>query len=169
MRAAIVIGHTNLSKGAFSDFFGVREYDFWKRFECELRSVGSVFYHNSLIKGYNSRQIEMASKNMDYDIVFEVHFNAANKQADGCEALYYKGNDKTKHISNFFCLEYSGLSNVKNRGVKPLSSSSQRGFGFVYHQKTNAIILEPFFGDNHKDCSKFEISNFITAIKKSIQ
>lgn len=168
MRVAFVIGHTKINKGAYSSYFELREYDFWKQFECELKEVGDVFYHNCLIYGYNSRQRAMGMKTKDYDIVFEVHFNSFNGTTQGCEALYYHTNEITKEISNKFCSEYSSLSDGNNRGSKSLSNNNQRGFGFVYYQKTNAVILEPFFGDNYTDCRKFEINNFINAIKKAI-
>lgn len=169
MKVAFVIGHHKFSKGAFSKWFQRKEYDFWKGFECELKEVGVVFYHNQFIYGYNSRQKAMANKTKIYDIVFEVHFNASNGIGNGCEALYYHTNEKTKEICDKFCFEFSRLSYGNNRGSKPLSNDKQRGFGFLYYQKTNAVILEPFFGDNYTDCSKFEINNFIDAIKKSIQ
>lgn len=168
MDVAIVVGHTRLSKGAYSRWFNKKEYDFWKGFECELRKVGDVFYHNHLIYGYNSRQKAMAKKTKDYDVVFEVHFNSFKGETQGCEALYYHTNEKTKEICDKFCFEYSRFSDGKNRGSKPLSNKNQRGFGFVYYQETNAVILEPFFGDNYTDCSKFEINKFIDAIKLSL-
>ncbi len=41
----------------------------------------------------------------DYDLVFELHFNAANTIANGCEAIYYYFNKKTKHLFVFSCLK----------------------------------------------------------------
>jgi len=169
MKVAFVIGHHKLSKGAFSKWFQRKEYDFWKGFECELKEVGDVFYHDQFIFGYNSRQRAMAKKTKDYDVVFEVHFNSFKGETQGCEALYYHTNEKTKDICDKFCFVYSSLSDGNSRGSKPLSNDKQRGFGFVYYQRTNAVILEPFFGDNYTDCSKFEINKFIDAVKISIK
>lgn len=168
MKIAFVIGHHKLSKGAFSKYLNKYEYDLYKGFECELSKYGDVFYHNSLIPSYTARQKAMSKRTKQYDLVFELHFNAANGLANGCEALYYFENKKTKHIARNFCKEYTRLTGTKNRGEKALYNKNQRGFGFVFHQKTDAIILEPFFGDNHSDCLKFYINYFIKAIKFSI-
>ncbi|MCM8906825.1 N-acetylmuramoyl-L-alanine amidase [Tenacibaculum finnmarkense] len=168
MKVAFVIGHTKLKKGAYSDFLKKSEYDFYKGFVCELEEIGDVFEHNYLNTGYNNRQRKTAIKTKDYDVVFELHFNKFNTKANGCEALYYLSNDKSRQIAKVFCDTYSKLTRSENRGVKSLYCKKQRGYGFVKHQKTNAIILEPFFGDNKEDCSKFEINNLIKAIKKSL-
>jgi len=167
-KIAFVIGHHRFSKGAYSEYYGLREYDFYKQFEDTLKMYGDVFYHNPL-KGYNSRQKAMAKRTKDYDIVFELHFNAANGNAEGCEALYWYNNLKTKAICEKFCEEYTKeFPRTPNRGAKALSSKSQRGYGFVYHQKAPAIILEPFFGDNEGDSIAFSIRKMIVAIIKSV-
>jgi len=168
MEVAFIIGHTKLSKGAYSDYFKSYEYDFYQKFKCELEEIGDVFTHNSINTGYNNRQKKTAEKTKDYDIVFEVHFNSLDKTADGCEAWHYYLNQESREICMKFCRTYSELTGVRNRGAKYLSKSSQRGYGFVKHQKPNAIILEPFFGDNQGDCKAFEIGKFIEAINKSI-
>ena len=110
----------------------------------------------------------MANKTRDYDLVFELHFNAANTKAKGCEALYYHRNETARKICFAFCDKYTELTGAKNRGTKALNDANDRGFGFVYYQKPTAIILEPFFGDNTEDCNLFNIDLFIDAIKYSI-
>lgn len=169
MRIAFVIGHHKRAKGAFSEYFKRREYDFYKGFECELAEIGDVYKHNSLIFTYWGRQKAMAKITKDYDIVFELHFNFSEHYAEGVEAWYYHTNNKTKEISERFCEKYSELSKTKNRGAKELYNKNQRGFGFVYSQKTNAIIVEPIFGNSEKDCKAFTINNFIESIKYSTQ
>lgn len=166
-KIAFVIGHHRFSKGAYSEYYGLREYDFYKQFEDTLKMYGDVFYHNPL-KGYNSRQKAMAKRTKDYDIVFELHFNAANGNAEGCEALYWYNNLKTKAICEKFCKEYTHYSKTHNRGAKALSSKSQRGYGFVFNQKAPAIILEPFFGDDNWDAASFSIHKMIVAINKAL-
>ncbi len=168
MEVALVIGHTRFRKGAYSKYLNLSEYTFWKQHEQSLKTIGDVFYHNPYTTSYTKRQKAMAQKTHRYDVVFELHFNSSNGKARGCEALYYFANDTTRVISELFCNEYAKLSKVRNRGAKELHKKSQRGFGFVYNQKPNAIILEPFFGDNLIDVTKFEITNFIESIKCSL-
>lgn len=168
MRIAFVIGHTKLSKGAYSSYFELMEYDFWKQFECDLKKVGDVFFHNYLIHGYTSKQKSIAKKTKDYDVVFELHFNSANTRANGCEALYFYTNNQTKRISQDFCDKYTSLTGARNRGAKELYNKEQRGFGFVKEQKASAIILEPFFGDNLLDSARFDIDKFLKAVKYAV-
>lgn len=168
MKIAYVIGHTKSKKGAYSKYFDVREFDFWKALEFELNLSGDVFYHNNLIPSYTLRQKYMAQKTKGYDIVFELHFNSSNGSASGCEAFYFYKNDYTKNVCEKFCNEYTRISGSINRGAKPFYSPKQRGYTFIKEQKTNAILLEPFFGDNEKDCKNFSYRAFVLALKKCI-
>lgn len=167
MKIAFIVGHTPYSKGAFSKTLDVYEWDFYNLYFNKFNEVGDVFIHDN-DKGYTSRQKEMANKTRDYDLVFELHFNAANTKAKGCEALYYHRNETARKICFAFCDKYTELTGAKNRGTKALNDANDRGFGFVYYQKPTAIILEPFFGDNTEDCNLFNIDLFIDAIKYSI-
>lgn len=169
MKIAFIVGHHRRGKGAYSPYFNKTEFDFYKDLELDLMDLGDVFYHNPLIFGYNRRQKEIANRTKDYDLVFELHFNAsADGDAEGCEAWYYHKNDYTKAISRRFCNSYSSFVKGTNRGAKEFYSRNQRGFGFAYYQKTNAILLEPFFGDNSRDCLRFDIKTFIKSIKYAI-
>ena len=168
MKVAIVIGHHKLSKGAFSKYFGLKEYDFYNKYLNELKKYGDVFFHNYLLRGYNARQRSMARKTLGYDLVFELHFNSLDGDTSGCEALYYYRNKDTLKLSKVFCETYTNLTGTRNRGAKPLVSDAQRGFGFVYNQKPPAILLEPFFGDNIEDCKAFDINIFLRALDATI-
>lgn len=167
MKVAFIIGHNPYSKGAFSNYFNDFEFDFWSSFSSNLESFGDVFIHDNKL-GYTSRQKEMAKKTRDYDLVFELHFNAANKLAHGCEALYYYANEKSRKLCESFCSDFTQRTGIKNRGAKRLVDKTERGFGFVYYQKPAAVILEPFFGDNEVDCSLFSIDDFVKSLKKVI-
>lgn len=168
MKIAFVIGHTKFRKGAYSDYLKSYEYDLYKKHEEKIKVYGDVFYHNPLILSYSKRQKDTAKKTKGYDLVVELHFNAANGSANGCEALYYYNNLETREISDLFCSEYTSLTETRNRGSKPLKDSTQRGFGFLSAQKPNAIILEPFFGDNWKDSLSFDINIMLIALNTAI-
>lgn len=167
MGIAFVIGHTPYSKGAFSKYFNSSEWDLYNSYFDKFSSIGNVFIHDNDY-GYTTRQKEMAKKTREFDIVFEIHFNAANGSAHGCEALYYNLNETAKKISEAFCEDYTRQTGAKNRGAKRLKNSNERGYGFVSYQKPTAIILEPFFGDNIEDCKRFDIDIFISSIKHAI-
>ena len=101
MGIAFVIGHTPYSKGAFSKYFNSSEWDFYNKYFTKINAVGNVFVHDNDL-GYTSRQKEMSKKTRDFDIVFELHFNASNGTAHGCEALHYHLNDTAKKLVKFF-------------------------------------------------------------------
>jgi len=167
MKIGFVIGHTPFNKGAYSKYLNSSEWDFYNSFFDKLNAVGNVFIHDNDY-GYTSRQKEMAKKTRDFDIVFELHFNASNGSAHGCEALHYHLNETAKKICVAFCEDYTCQTGAKNRGAKKLVNSGDRGYGFVYYQKPTAIILEPFFGDNIEDCKRFNIDIFISSIKHAL-
>ena len=167
-KIAIVVGHHKFSKGAKSSHL-LSEYDLMSEVAENLKDVADVFYHNPKIGGYNSRQKAMGKKTSKYKIVFELHYNAATPQANGCEALYYFSNNEGKAIAEEFCLLVNSKMGIKNRGAKALHSENQRGFGFVYNMKGTAIILEPFFGTSWKDVTLFDKKMYADLLRQFIK
>ena len=164
---AFVVGHTQgPDKGAFSPFLGKTEFDLWKSFaDGFLSDIGDVFTHDHTITSYGGRQEDTAAKTNNYQVVFELHFNSASLSANGCEALYYKGNEKGKKIAEKYCSLMAAKMNYKNRGAKPITQDD-RGGKFVTAQKPTALILEPFFGSNPDDCSKFKAIKYKEVIEE---
>lgn len=162
MKVAICIGHNSRNKGAFSLYLNQSEFDYNTRIAKLVKDempdcieVFNRFYENSY-----SREIENLAKRVnlnEFDLVVELHFNAAVPSARGCEALYYHNSILGKKYADSFCeaITYEYFS--ENRGSKPLSLETDRGFLFVQKMKAPAIILEPFFGSNS------EAKNFINA------
>ena len=167
-KIAIVIGHHKFSKGAKSNYL-LSEWDLMSEVAENLKDVADIFYHNPKIGGYNSRQKVMGKKTSEYNIVFELHYNAASPQANGCEALYYFSNNEGKAIAEEFCLLVNSKMGIKNRGAKALHSENQRGFGFVYNMKGTAIILEPFFGTSCKDVNLFDKTIYTNILRQFIK
>lgn len=162
-KIAFVIGHHELSKGAKSKFIA-QEWDLMSEVAKGLEY--DVFHHDSSIGGYTTRQKAMAKRTADYDIVFELHYNAAHPIANGCEAIHWFANDYGKMVSKKFCSMVSREFGITNRGAKPIHSRTQRGYGFLYHTKGTAIILEPFFGSNFEDCERFSVSKYKQILNK---
>jgi len=167
MKKAIIIGHNITNRGAFSATLNKYEWDFYMDMIQELNKLGEVFIHDEDIKSYTSRMKDTAKKinQKDFDIVVALHFNAFNGTASGCEALYYHTNKQGKAKSSIFCEKFCQATGIKNRGAKPLDSSRDRGFGEIAYTKATTLILEPFFGDNDKDCKKYSKTALLEAIK----
>ena len=165
-KVAFVIGHNKNDKGAYSKELGFSEWDYWNYFYINnLCHLGDLFNH-SLSSSYTSRQKSMSNLTKDYDLVFELHFNAGPLSANGVEALIYSGNNKMKIIAELYCKLMSDKLSLRNRGCKEKSSGN--GFGFLKLTKGDAILLEPFFGSNKSDCNKYSHKQHALVIEEVI-
>lgn len=169
MRIALVIGHHKKSKGAMSKL-GLREWDFYNEVVEHLGDV-NVFYHDENISGYTTRIKNTANKlnKIDFDLVIELHFNAAaSPQANGCETLYYFASKKGKEYALLFSQTVTNHTGIKTRngGLKALTNRKDRGFASVYYPKAPTILIEPFFGSNQGDCDKIKDAKNMAQIIK---
>ena len=160
MKVAIVIGHHKKSRGAYSKYFGLHEWDFYNEVNKCLFNA-KTFWHDSTISGYTSRIKDTANRiNKDnFDLVIEMHFNSSvHNTANGCETLYYYRSQKAKeHAQRFSDLvNYKTGIKVRNGGLKALTNRNDRGFASVFYTNAPTILIEPFFGNNESDCKKIE-------------
>lgn len=82
------------------------------------------------------------SKN--YDLVVQLHLNACNEKAKGCEVWYYSSSSSGMRYANNVC---NKLGTVwKNRGIKESKT-------LYWTKRTSApsILIESFFCDNASD------------------
>ena len=106
MKVALIIGHNQRSKGAYSQIVG-SEYDYWKRISEKIKGEIPEFvdiFERKPNKAYIPEMNEVLkelNKN-DYKFCMELHFNAASEQANGCECLVYCGNNKAKELATDF-------------------------------------------------------------------
>ena len=163
MKVAIVIGHTrNGDKGAYSETLEMSEYDYNLKVANKMKEVNPSTYdvYTHTIQGYYERQKSMADKlnSKNYDLVLELHFNAASPAANGTETLYYfnskKGKGYAETISNDIVDNFGTKIRGAN-GAKALVNKNDRGFYAVYLPKAPALIVEPFFGSNIEESKKF--------------
>jgi len=165
-KVAFVIGHNSRDRGAYSDCLGVSEWDKWNKFYDEhLTRLGDKFNHN-LSRSYTQRQKSMAKLTKDYDLVFELHFNASSPLANGVEALVYYSNRKMYALGSLYCKLMSESMGIKNRGCKKVTGGN--GFGFLKETRGSAILLEPFFGSNLNDCQKYKDKKHAQVIEQII-
>ena len=159
-KVAVVIGHTKDSKGA-SSLYLPAEFDYNSKVAKELKRLNphmyDVFEHDTYKYGY-TKMVQKVSDKINqgkYDLVIELHYNAASPSANGCETLYYFSSQKGREYAIKFSAGIAGGMKVHNRGIRALVNSGDRGFQAVFTPKPPALILEPFFGTNAMDCSKF--------------
>src|SRR5690606_15283777 len=163
MKVAIVVGHTsNGDKGAYSEHLAMTEYDYNLQVANHMKFLRPDKYdiYTHTIQDYYSRWKSMAEKlnSKNYELVIELHFNAATPAANGTETLYYfnskKGRDYAKTLSKGIVEEF-GTTIRGVEGSKALITKGDRGFYAVYLPKAVALIVEPFFGSN-PEAKKFQ-------------
>lgn len=83
----------------------------------------------------------------NYDLVVQLHLNACNEIANGCEVWYYPSSAMGMQYANSVCNKLGAIWN--NRGVKDSKT-------LYWLRKTTApsILIESFFCDNASDYLK---------------
>lgn len=175
---ALVVGHTDKSKGAKNVFSGLREYDFYSEVVKEFENDDNfdIYTHNSDISGYTTRIKDTAKRinEKDYEVVVSLHFNSFSKEtANGCTTLYYGMSENGRRYAHIFSNTVRELANVKlrNYGANALMNKNDRGFAMVFYPKAPTILIEPFFGSNLSDCKKVgicEIAEIIREFSKKV-
>ena len=187
MKVALVIGHNQRSKGAYSQIVG-SEYDYWKRIAEKIKTEIPLMvdiYERKPNQYYTREMFEVLeelNKN-DYKFCMELHFNAASEQANGCECLVYYGNNKAKELATDFMARLQNkfgskirtkentLKEIKvvngkelttekketTRGLILIQDSKTRGGYGICKSKDTYILVEPFFGSNNDESLKFSV------------
>lgn len=170
-RVALVVGHTTTpkgDKGAYSDTLKTSESDYWLDVALRLEKLGNVkveIYHlfTHSIQNYYNRQKALADKingsGIVYDVILELHFNAASPLANGTECLYWFGSKKGKQIAqqlSAYVSKVYGTTLRGDKGSRALVNKNDRGYWFTYLVKYPAVITEFFFGSNRSEALKFE-------------
>lgn len=160
MKIIITVGHSRLKSGSYTSadgrgYGGCNEYIWCKRFSKQLKAAlkqkghkvkrvvcpEKKFTSSTEEKKYKLDIINSGS----YDLVMELHLNAAGPDAKGCEVLYKS--DKGKKYAKKVQAALAGTFN--DRGIK------QRDDLYILN-RTNptAILLETFFCTSRSDYKK---------------
>jgi len=147
---AVVIGHSPDSPGKFSELIHQSEYFYNKEVAGYLLNVD--VYKRPEGGGYKTQMRKLGGlvRPKKYDLIIDLHFNAFdnidNGVGHGVETISYPGNEKTQAWGKEYCRRISNHFCNNNRGAKTATEGG-RGWWFLHYMPTNAIILEPFFGD----------------------
>lgn len=160
IKIALTVGHSLLKNGCYTSadgkiYGGCNEYTYCKRLSKELTQALRKNGHTvtriicpekTFISSTQERSYKLNIINSDnYDLVIEVHLNAATPSAEGTEVLYKSNNGK-----KFATQVQKQLSTIfKDRGIK------QRSDLYILNgTKPPAILIETFFCTNKKDYKK---------------
>lgn len=158
MNILLTVGHSKLKSGSITSadgtkFGGGNEYTYCKSLSKYVKKYLEANGHavtrvvcpeDTFTKVTDERTYKLAIERATaYDLVIELHLNAAGTQtAQGCEVLYKSSNGK-KYATKI----QKQLAKVfKNRGIV------KRDNLYMLNQtKAPAIILEPFFCTNPQE------------------
>ncbi len=160
MLILICVGHANYGGGVISSadgtrYGGVNEYLYnkelaphvvdWLRkagHEVDLCIAPEGQLHNLNEEINYFMEVEHAK---DYDIAVQLHLNAFNSQAYGCEAYAY--NDKGLEVANAICAKLGTVWHNRGGQIKT---------ELYWTRKTKAmsVLVESFFCDNAADYEK---------------
>lgn len=151
-KIAILVGHGAGDPGA-SCFNGMAEHDYNKKvagiIKAKMPNVTVYFKHSM---GWAPVYAQLAVSRPD--VCIELHLNAYNGKAFGCEVLITSEVSRSlgEKFAAMFCLKF-GRTMRGQKGIKWLKSGD-RGFGNVYGASKvakKAILVEPFFCDNKNE------------------
>lgn len=160
MKYFICVGHAYYKNGAISsadgtEFGGVNEYQYNKALAPYVVKWLEKAGHEAVLciapEGeYNSLDDEInyfigEEYKQDYDAAIQLHLNAYNAKAYGCEAYAYNNNGLT--MAESIC---DKLGTVwYNRGAL-----IKTGLYWTRKTKAKAVLIESFFCDNKDDYAK---------------
>lgn len=156
-KIAIVIGHTQDSQGACSEYGIPCEWTYNTKVASYLEDVADVYFHDTYRYGY-SKMIEKTSAELNkhnYELVLLLHYNSANPSAKGTEVLFYHSNEKGKELAKDLCNRVCKAFGTQNRGAKGVDRHERGGYA-LYKPKATTLLIEPFFGSNAEDVKKFK-------------
>jgi hypothetical protein len=181
-RLAIIVGHSEAAKGAWSLSLQMHEYTLWSEVAIDIwreaKEIGldcQVFKRDGIsIEEVGRRVSEWA------DLSIELHFNSAAKTVgnttvvdigpSGCETLYmepYRDFAQMIQTATIQALtesnpnydpnrpDSSPFSKPKDRGLK-LIKEGDRGHRNLKAVTCPAVLVEPFFGSNAADSKRFK-------------
>ncbi|MGL5961426.1 MAG: N-acetylmuramoyl-L-alanine amidase [Cetobacterium sp.] len=182
-KIALIIGHNEKSKGAYSVDLKTTEFDFYsdvveqlfvryqKTFNLTEDFIRKVKNHIAIFRipntGYSAEMSEVIKelKEKNFDLAIEMHFNAtANSNQNGSTVLHWHKSEAGKKLAELFqniLLKETGIRKLDT--IKITSTSQNGGYGIV-NSKCPYILIEPFFGDNKTDTSKISISLMVQVL-----
>ncbi len=145
---ALVIGHSEKSKGAYNKDNNISEFDFNQKLVHDISNILRINHTIVYRNGYKNLPKDINKLNPSHVISF--HCNAFNTKATGTEVLYYHTSFKGKKMAKILQSKMVEILGLPDRGIKSRTVEDRGGYLLKY---TNApcVILEPFFIDNNGD------------------
>jgi N-acetylmuramoyl-L-alanine amidase len=152
LRIALIRGHGGADSGASGNGTNEVEYNTWVMEFVKKHTTRNV----AIFLGSNSINAVTKSKDFKPDVAIQMHLNAYNGTAKGCEVLVVKGDTKSYPIAEKFAKDFTVrfgavLRRPQDKGKKILTSSDRGIASLVASGNCIKILVEPFFIDNKND------------------
>ena len=149
-KVALIIGHNDRSRGAYSTIL-LSEFKYWKKIaekiKGEIPEIIDV-YERKPNKAYVPEMNEVLkelNKN-DYEFCLELHFNGSlNRDASGCECLVYWKNEKAKALATDFMArlqnKFGSKIRTKENTLKEIKVVNGKELTTEKKETTRGLIL----------------------------
>lgn len=175
-KIALIIGHNEKNKGAYSEYLKISEYDFYSKvldvlfkkykeaFNLKEKFVKNIQDKITIFRvpntGYSKEMAEVINtlEKNNFELAIELHFNATvEHKQHGNTVLYWHKSMEGKKFAELFQEIMTSYTEIKKLDLIPISSLKQNGAYGIIKSKCPYILLEPFFGDNKIDTDKINI------------
>ena len=169
-KIAIIVGHSESDCGA-EGACGINEFDYNKYVAEKLKSLVKKNHVDVLYRGsLGIVGVAMKAVSLNPDAIIELHCNAFDGSAYGCEVLVLESKKGTEAegLALNFAMEINkrfGHKIRRDRGIKWITSGD-RGNASLNSTSSieKSILVEPFFIDNKNDnIDKEEYASFLAS------
>lgn len=155
-KIGIVIGHNTKAQGAVRATDGRTEYD-WNgdlaaAIAQHLPPMYRVFRRHPIGYSAEIRQVYAEADAWGADATIELHFNAAGVGSTGTETLH-SGSSGSVALAKEVQAGMLRALGLRNRGMIERKRGSGRGWESLHAGRAPAVLIEPYFGSNPKDCA----------------
>lgn len=160
-KISIIVGHGNGDPGA-TCWDGTHEYDYNSKVaEIVLSNVDSKLIRVFKRGSSGIAGVGILASAWSPDLTIELHLNAFNGEAEGCEVLVLDKDKESAHVAiSFalaFCKKFDRISR-RDRGINWIESSD-RGYTNLKAVSLvkRSILVEPFFCDTKSEWIPVEV------------
>ena len=163
LKIALVRGHGGNDSGATGNGTSEVQYNTFVMDYIASKTTRNL----KCFKANSSIDAVLNSRSFAPDVTIQLHLNAFDGSAKGCEVLVIEGDTKSYPVAEKFAKDFTTQFNrtLRRAGTKgkKILSSGDRGAGSLYATKKGIkILVEPFFIDSKSDfLSKEEYAEFL--------
>jgi N-acetylmuramoyl-L-alanine amidase len=132
---------------------GETEFKYVEKVAVELKklsipNVALVFVPVGL--GIDARVKWINARSKDGDAVIELHMDSGPTSASGCTTFFFAGSDYAQAKAKLFQMEYTRITGLPGRGVKPDTATRFGRLGIIRDTRPLCLLLEMGFLTNER-------------------